>query len=150
MKRRIVLFLTIFVFAVSTNCSGYDKDTYRAFEDYLRDNFQSLPEEGIYVMIPTEICHTCIDNMIAMLKMPVDQRKIKVIFITRSTALANDIISRLPETDVFIDNKYKAVKSGLVAGTHIELFEVKSGGVKKYIYRVNENEWEIKELLQKK
>jgi len=143
MKKHLLL---ISIFILFSNCQEQN-EKYLLLEKYVHSNFDANIKDGNYVVVPLNVCHTCVEKMILKLQNPKINKNTVVIIVDYSKINFQKIKSALPNTTLLFDNKMSIVKSGIISGNYIEVFVIKNQKIDKIEYHPNVNDNEIERVL---
>lgn len=149
MKNRInVVVFTLFLL-INACSNKYNKETL-SFKKYMQEQFNTDIEDGNYVLIPLNICHTCIETIGDILLVTFNKKN-KIILIDYTSTTINNYKSKYLEGyKVYKDNKMNLVKQNIISGNNIYVFKIQNHKIIdkiKFIRGKNENE--IKKFLLK-
>jgi len=145
MKNKLLL---IVVFSFLFACSNpYPKET-KIFKDYLQQKNNNL-ENKTYVILPLNICGSCVENMINMLNMYADPDKTIIVITDYTGVTIKNKAKELDKFKIIEDHKMSVVNSGLITGDKIVLIRVDNNAISEIVpYNVGENENVIKEIFK--
>jgi hypothetical protein len=136
-------------FLIATiSCQSYNKKT-DDFNHYLMTRHHTNLQNKVYVIIPLNICGSCVDKIINMVHLyPKNLSKLTIILTDYTSITIKNKIKELPDIQVLKDNRMYIVKDHVINGDKIIIIKVADKQIANILpYLVGENENRIKEIL---
>ena len=135
--------IIILLFVIS--CSSKNTEQTKRFKQYLTSVHQEEIEDKIYILMPLNICGSCVKNMTNLLNTSIENTNKLVIILGDYTSVTiKNKAKELSHFKVLYDNKMQMVKQSIIVGDKIVLLKVKNKQIQQSIsYLPHENEQKI-------
>lgn len=153
MKNKHFLVFSFLLFLNLCSCTNnYKVKETNEFKFFLsKYTNNKIIDEGIYVIIPLDICKTCINDIIEKIKKVNKSNRINVILSDVVSFNINQIEKELTNVKVIKDIKMNLFNTvSFSVGLHPLIIEIKDGKIKSVVeIKLNENDDEINIILEK-
>ena len=150
MRNTLILLLAIATSFTLNSCDNYVKET-ELFSSYLFNHYDKNLEDKLYIIIPQNICISCVDKMQAKIEKRKDKSKNYIVILADYTSVTfQKPKEQLKDFEVLEDNKMNIIKEKIIIGTNIVLINVFQGNIDEIIgYTPFINDEQIENLLDK-
>ena len=144
-------FLFISYLILFSACVNSNSDLTGKFNNYLKIYHHQDIQNKIYVIIPLNICGSCVDEMINLLNNNVkNYDQIIIILADYTTVTIKKKAKDLSDFKILFDNKMKVTKENIINGDKIVLFKITDKKVKESIvFEPYQNEKQIISFINK-
>ena len=144
--RKFYIIMLLFIIS----CSNKNTEQTKKFKQYLTSVHQKEIEDKIYVLMPLNICGSCVKNMTNLLNTNVENPNQLVIILADYTNVTiKNKAKELSDFKVLYDNKMQITKQNIIAGDKIVLLNVKNKHIQQSIsYIPLENEQKILKFIK--
>ncbi len=142
------IYLILLIFTIINCKNDNTSKLYSNFENYLLKNHNTKINDGIYLIVPLNICHSCVEETIKKLNNPLINKSIHVILADYTKLSINETKNKINnKLHILSDNKMQIVKQNIASGNFVIIFVIKNKKIKKVIYKPNENDEEIEKII---
>lgn len=146
----IILISCVFILSSCLSSNSFEKET-KKFKRYLTNQFSEPIKNNIYILIPMNLCGSCVDKISEYLQEKCNSNnKDYIIIISDYTSKTFfEVKDSLKCFNILEDSKHKLIKDDVISGKNIVLFKVENEIIVDLIeFNPNINDSNVKLFLK--